>query len=201
MKTPNGLTEAETLSIINRVVNALAPNFIFGINTLEDIKQFGRMEAIKALNGNGYDPTRPLDKFLYSHLRNRYINFRRDKLSRNDVPCLKCPLQDLSLPSGCKQFTNKSNCELWIKWTKTNGAKRSLAKPSDLATNSDGEINVSCRSKSVTDDVAERELLQLIDTQLPAPMRSDWLKLKAGVKLSKERTNELHTIVKEIISG
>jgi hypothetical protein len=201
MKIPKGYTESEVLSIIDRVVNALAPNFLFGVYDLVDIKQEGRFEALKALEGGKYDPTRDLDKFLYAHVRNRYLNLIRDKFSRNDIPCNKCPFKDASLVSGCKEFSNKSNCELWFRWNKNNGAKRSLAKPGDLSTNDDGEVNVSCHGKSVIDNVEERELMRMIDVGLPADMRSDWLKLKAGVKLSRDRTQEIERVVKGIING
>jgi hypothetical protein len=201
MKIPKGYTEQQVVTIIDRVVNTLAPNFVFGTYDLADIKQHGRLKALEVLEEEKYDATRPLDKFLYTHIRNRYLNLIRDKLSRNDVPCNKCPFKDLSLSSGCREFNNKSNCELYFKWNKTNGAKRSLAKPSDLCRDDDGEVNVSCGSKSVSDDVSERELMRLIDVKLPTDMRGDWLKLKAGVKLSKDRTNEIHAAVKEIIGG
>ena len=201
MKIPKGYTEQEVLDIIDRVVNHLAPSFVFGAYDSVDIKQYGRLKALEAIESGKYEEGRPLDKFIYSHVRYRYINLKRDKYSRKESPCDKCPFKDAGSISGCKEFNNKSNCELWAKWSKTNSAKKSLAKPGDLAINEDGEVAVPCESRPVIEHVAEKELLQLIDKNLPASMRSDWLKLKAGVKLSKDRTNEIYMIVKGIVNG
>src|SRR3954453_8942961 len=88
MKLPDNITEADFLAAIEKVVGILASSFAFGYFEVEDIKQQARLFAIEAMKR--YDPSRPLDNFLYAHIKNRLINFRRDKFRRNDPPCLSC---------------------------------------------------------------------------------------------------------------
>ena len=200
MIVPKGYTEGEILEIIERVVNVLANKFTFGVYDLADIKQHGRLKALEAINSGKYKEGLPIDKFIYTHVRNRYMNLKRDKYSRNEPPCLKCPFRNLTLTSGCSEFNNKNNCELFAKWDKNNSAKKSLARPGDLTVNDDGEISIPS-NHNVSDDAAHAELMRLIDQKLPMNMRNDWLRLKAGVKLNKDRTNEIYETVREIIDG
>lgn len=200
MIVPKGYTEGEILEIIERVVNVLANKFTFGVYDLADIKQHGRLKALEAINSGKYKEGLPIDKFIYTHVRNRYMNLKRDKYSRNEPPCLKCPFRNLTLASGCSEFNNKNNCELFAKWDKNNSAKKSLARPGDLTVNDDGEISIPS-NHNVSDDAAHAELMRLIDQKLPMNMRNDWLRLRAGVKLNKDRTNEIYETVREIIDG
>jgi DNA-directed RNA polymerase specialized sigma subunit len=88
MNLPSNLTEAQILKAIESVVSKLARSFKFGYHTLNDMKQQGYLFAIDGMTR--YDPNRKLENFLYSHLKNRYINFIRDNYKRNDPTCKFC---------------------------------------------------------------------------------------------------------------
>src|SRR5437763_58309 len=88
MNFPHGLTEDVVLAAIDNAVNVLARSFRFGIYDVEDIKQEARIMGLEAVPR--WDRKRPLENFLYSHIRNRLINFKRNKFRRNDPPCPKC---------------------------------------------------------------------------------------------------------------
>ena len=81
MQIPKGMTEEQVVDVINGVVNILAYNFKFGYFDLDDMKQQGRMYAIEALPRFNPDVGN-LHNFLRSHIRNRFLNLHRDKLSR-----------------------------------------------------------------------------------------------------------------------
>src|SRR5947208_703774 len=88
MHLPPNKTEAQVVEAIEKAVGMLAPSFAFGIYDVEDIRQEARIFAIEALPR--YDGVRPLENFLYSHVKNRLINLRRDKFRRADAPCKAC---------------------------------------------------------------------------------------------------------------
>lgn len=76
MKIPDSLTESETLAIITKVINRIAPKYTFYGYTVDDIKQESYIICIKALDR--YDDKRPLENFLSKNLSNRLKNFVRD---------------------------------------------------------------------------------------------------------------------------
>ena len=93
MKIPKGMTEEQVLEAIENVVNSLARNFRFGYFDTEDMKQEGRVYAIEGITK--YNPkVGPLENFLRTHIRNRFINLRRNKLTRYQPPCVDCPFYD-----------------------------------------------------------------------------------------------------------
>ena len=129
------MTEEEIVQIINRVVAALAYNFKFGYYDYEDMKQEGFVFAIEALPR--YNPDiGPLENFLRSHVRNRFLNLQRDKLSRFQSPCSSCPFFDPNREvreNQCAAFEDKMECEKWGGWINRNAAKKNLAEPLDLS--------------------------------------------------------------------
>src|SRR5262245_57832295 len=125
MILPPGKTEAEVLAAIDKAVNTLAPTYVFGPYDIDDIKQEGRRHAIEVLAKGVYDPTRPLENFLYTHIKNRLINLKRDKLRRNDAPCRRCHDGD---PCGGPG----SYCATYREWLARNNAKANLMRPLDL---------------------------------------------------------------------
>lgn len=82
MKIPNSLTESETLAIITKVINRIAPKYTFYGYTVDDIKQESYIICIKALDR--YDDKRPLENFLSKNLSNRLKNFVRDNYFISD---------------------------------------------------------------------------------------------------------------------
>lgn len=81
------LSEARILACIDYVVDYLSPGFVFRPFDLEDVKQEGRAAALKAMPG--FDPhfkksgtlEEKLRAYLFTHIKRRLINFKRDEHS------------------------------------------------------------------------------------------------------------------------
>ena len=128
-KSPNKLSvdEDEFLKIVDIISKKLAYKFKFGYHDYEDMKQQISIFALEGLKN--YDHTRPLENFLWTHVRNRLFNYKRDNYQRPDKPCLSCPLYDKMCKqtmSGCLQYTDKNDCELYASWSSRNSAKKNL---------------------------------------------------------------------------
>lgn len=78
----NYCDENEFIEIVDRIAQRLARKFLFGYHTLEDMKQQCYVEALKGLEK--YDKSRPLENFLWIHIRNRLFNYKRDNYTRPD---------------------------------------------------------------------------------------------------------------------
>ncbi len=184
---PSGFTEHEVLTAIDRTVNILAPGFAFGFMDEDDIKQEGRLFAMEGLKH--YDASRSLDAFLYTHVKNRLINLKRDKFRRNDPPCRVC--HDTGRHPGSNQVCDKYNV-----WYKRNSAKASLCKPLTL-NQSDDDAVPSC--SSVVEDVSIREVLLRIDQELPVELRASYLQMKSGVSVPKALREKVESAVRHIL--
>jgi hypothetical protein len=192
MNLPHGKTEAEVLLAIEKAVNILAPSFVFGYFDLDDIKQQGRVYALQALAAGGYDPSRPLENFLYAHIRNRYINLRRDKLRRSDAPCLRCHAGD---PCG----EDGQTCRRYDDWLARNQAKANILRPLDIEHIADERERRARVASTVCEDAERDELLRRIDEQLPVELRSSYLQMRAGVSIPRARRLVVEAAVKEIL--
>lgn len=194
---PKGEAEAEAAlaATIYRVVDLLASRFRFGYYSVEDMRQQGCVFALEAIN-KGYDASRPLENFLYTHLRNRFINLKRDKYVRNEPPCRTCIFYDPQLrksENACAAFEDKSECKKLSDWKIRNAAKKSLMKPLDVSLSSDS----LCRVYPNNFDFDE--LKRFIDEHLPADLRTDYLRLCEGLTLPKVRRQKVREAVLEII--
>jgi DNA-directed RNA polymerase specialized sigma24 family protein len=190
---PPSVTEAQFLAAVEKIVNILSPSFAFGYFTVEDIKQQARMFAIEAMQR--YDPTRPLDNFLYAHVKNRLINFRRDKFRRNDPPCLNC---HSSLP-GDTAHENKQYCSAYLAWLKRNCAKQNLMSPLDISSICDEHEPTTRTESSVVEDIERRELLAIIDLKLPVELRGAYLQMQSGETVPKIKRLAVEKAVLEIV--
>jgi RNA polymerase sigma factor (sigma-70 family) len=188
---PEGYSEAEVISEIERIISILAPTFKFGYYDVDDIKQEARIEAWKALAR--YDPSRPLANFLYTHVRNRLINLKRDKYHRNDPPCKLCHEGRLhSVTEACGRYKD---------WCKRNTSKQNIMNPLDLLNISD-ENEKNTRSESgVLDDIVINELLRRIDEELPVELRSHYLQMRSGMNIPKARRREVEKAILEILNN
>ena len=86
------IDENELLNVIDIITKKLAYKFKFGYHDIEDMKQQISIFAIEGLKN--YDHKRPLENFLWTHVRNRLFNYKRDNYQRPDKPCYSCPLLD-----------------------------------------------------------------------------------------------------------
>lgn len=179
--------------MIERVARALAPGFVFGNFGVEDIEQEARRMGLDALHR--YDRSRPLDSFLFAHVRNRLINFKRDNYHRADPPCKVC---ERAWP-GPTAHEGGNYCEEFLAWKERNHAKQALARPLRL------EPGVMHRYFSepsrVSDQVETQELLEKIDQELPLELRADYLRMTDGVSLPAVRRERVRSCLTVILSG
>lgn len=194
MKIPPGMTEAVVLAAIEKAVALLSPSFVFGYYDIDDIRQHGRLEALKVLEKESYDPSRPLENFLYTHVRNRYINLRRDKLRRNDPPCRRCHDGD---PCGGAGVL----CERYSGWLRRNMDKANIMRPLDLNHAAD-ERDPRGRHRQGPDGEAEvAELVRRVRERLPADLQSTFLQMRDGAAVPKARRQVVEAAVKDILGG
>jgi hypothetical protein len=195
------MTEEEVLGVIDRVVNILAFNFKFGYFDLDDMKQQGRMYAIEAMPR--YNPDMGnLHNFLRSHIRNRFLNLHRDKLSRHQPPCQGCPFYDPNCQQSknkCTAFSDKLECDKYAGWEKRNGAKRSLVEPLDISGIRDEKEKNMRNNIDIPEIVTKSELMDIIDNNLPVTMRADFKKMMEDVSVSKQRRDKVILKIKEIV--
>ena len=198
MDIPNGMTEAEVIQIIEKVVHRLAYKFKFGYHDIDDMKQQGRLEAIKALDSGKYDNSRPLENFLWTHVHNRLFNFKRDNYARPDTPCDDCSHTN---DSGCTKYITVDDCPLHRNWLMRNFTKRNLMQPLAMS-KVDDEHEISMKAQDdIVGSLIHQEIVDLIETHLPIVLRRDWLLCKKSVKISKPRRNKLQEAIITILEG
>lgn len=193
MKLPDSVTEQQVLDAIENAVKILAPSFTFGIYDIEDVKQEARGFGLEAMAR--YDTDRPLDNFLYSHIRNRLINLKRDKYRRNDPPCLVCHHAEGSRtdhPSG--EF-----CPKYLSWKRRNEAKANLQRPLDLEQVADHRQAHSAPGTDAVECAGLNEMLGLIDQHLPVDLRATYLQMRSGKSVPKSRRRAVEEAVKVIL--
>jgi DNA-directed RNA polymerase specialized sigma subunit len=76
MIIPSGMNAEQVIRQINKVVNRIAPKYVFYGYEVDDLKQESFIICMEALPR--YDSARPLENFLSVHLSNRLKNFVRD---------------------------------------------------------------------------------------------------------------------------
>lgn len=190
MKIPEGYTEAEVLDIINRISSRLANKFKFGYHDTSDMKQQASLYAWQGLEK--YDGIRPLENFLWIHVRNRLYNFKRNNYARPDKPCLNCPLSAY-IDGKCTAFSNEMDCEFYSKWFERNEVKKSLMSTKEHADLTPNE------SLPIEDQVLSQEIYRLVDNNIPAHMREDWLRFTHKLKLSKNKRDKLLETITQIL--
>ena len=169
------MTEQEVLAVIEKIANRYCHKFKFGYFTAEDIKQEAFIIAVDALDR--YDETRPLENFLSSHVKNRLINFIRDNY--------------------CRQQKEDAD----IKWELRNNAKKFLMEPLDISNIRDEQEKNMRNENDFIEDIFTREMFDLIDSELPVDLRSDYLRIKDGVYVPKPRRQQIYDEISKIING
>lgn len=193
---PNNVSESDFLIAIDNVAKKLAHKFKFGYHSFEDMKQQAIIFGLECLEK--YDSNRPLENFLWTHVRNRLFNYKRDNYQRPDKPCLKCPENDPTFScsnNGCKAFSNKTDCELYKLWEKRNNNKKNLMSPQNI-----DDINLSSNISSICSTIENKEILDIIDKHIPPADRSLYIKFKHGQKISSIELNKLKETILNILS-
>lgn len=188
MKLPPGLTEAEVLAALDRVLAMLAPSFVFGYYDIEDVEQFGRLEGLKLLAKGKYDGSRPLDAYLYTHIFRRLLNLQRKLKWRSEPSCPQCASGTTYCGDG------HGPCDAHEAWVRRNTTKSALTSPVSLDSDHDGRDRAD-----VMGEIERRETEATIDAKLPAALRSDYLRLKAGVTVPARRKAAVLEAVREAL--
>jgi DNA-directed RNA polymerase specialized sigma24 family protein len=191
-----GITEEDFIVVTKKITQKLSYKFKFGYHDIDDMRQQATIFALEALER--YDKSRPLENFLWTHVRNRLFNYKRDNYQRPDKPCLSCPLYDPKLQcsiNGCKEYSNKSDCELYRQWEERNTRKKNLVQMS-------GQINEETveDNKDLLDNISNQEIMELLDTKLSYQYREIYLKIKNGEKVLSVDINKLKKEIFRILN-
>lgn len=194
-KIQQTISEQELLDTIDIISKKLAYKFKFGYHDIEDMKQQISIFALEGLKN--YDYQRPLENFLWTHVRNRLFNYKRDNYQRPDKPCNSCPLNDPKFKnslSGCQQYLDKLDCEMYNSWYSRNISKKNL-----MHLNTIEELKEYLPHKNNSDNISNNEILDIIEQKLNGEYRQIYLRLKNGSKVSKNDTSKLIEKIREIL--
>lgn len=181
----NKVTEEQFLQVLENISKRLVYKFKFGYHDIDDMKQQAAIFALEGLEK--YDHKRPLENFLWTHVRNRLFNYKRNNYQRPDKPCLNCPLYDPKCKvssSQCSKYENKDECDLYKSWLKRNTNKKNIMKPGYI----DYDIT---NSLNLINDVANSEIINFLDQNIHTEYREIYLRLKHGEKITKQKLNKL----------
>lgn len=196
-KTSNKVSEEEFLRVLDNISKRLAHKFRFAYHEIEDMKQQAAIFAIEGLEK--YDNKRPLENFLWTHVRNRLFNYKRNNYQRPDKPCLTCPFFDKKMSqntSQCTKFSNKNDCNLYAAWSKRNETKKNIVQPSHIE-----DDHCFQSSDNLGLSIQNQEFIKFLDTNIHTEYRENYLKLKHGVKIPKQQLNKLKKHIIELMEA
>lgn len=184
---PHNVSQEEFLKVLDNISNRLSHKFRFAYHDIEDMKQQAAIFAIEGLEK--YDTSRPLENFLWTHVRNRLFNYKRNNYQRPDKPCLTCPLYDKNYKMSlnqCSKYTDKNECDLYKAWSNRNDAKKNIIQPTHI----EEDIHPT-KSKDLSTLVQNQEIIKFLDTYIISDHRESYLKLKHGQKIPKQQLEKL----------
>lgn len=199
-KTKLTVDENEFLKVIDIITKKLAYKFKFGYHDFDDMKQQISIFALEGLKN--YDHKRPLENFLWTHVRNRLFNYKRDNYQRPNKPCLTCPLYDphcRKSSSACEQYEDKQDCNMYSAWLERNNTKKNLMHLTTIDEIKDYDNSFSSNEDLLIKDIETSEIINLLDTHLNGEHRILYLKVKSGDKLNKGDMLKLSIKLKEIM--
>jgi hypothetical protein len=195
ISTNNEVTESEFLTVLDNISKRLVHKFKFGYHDIDDMKQQAAIFALEGLEK--YDHSRPLENFLWTHVRNRLFNYKRNNYQRPDKPCLNCPLYDPDYKTSinqCSKYNNKQNCELYASWSNRNENKKNIMKP--------GYIDYDIPHKGSLDLLVQNnEMISFLDENIHADYREHYLRLKHGERVTKNKVLKLQKHIQELMQG
>ena len=201
VEIPAGYTEEEVVAILTKISTRLAAKFRFGYHAIEDIKQQAILEGLKGLAK--YDGIRPLENFLWIHIRNRLFNYKRDNYERIDKPCERCPIAMYDKSKKlCMAHPEEEleNCKWYYSWIMRNLAKRNLVDAIDFDNVDDeGESSMSSYT-DFAEDIDKKVIFELLDEHMPMEYYEDYRRYKYGTRLSKVRKDNVKGIIVEILT-
>lgn len=194
------MSEQEFLQVLDNITKRLASKFRFGYHDIEDMKQQAAIFAIEGLKN--YDNNRPLENFLWTHVRNRLFNYKRNNYQRPDKPCLSCPLYDPQFRMSnnqCTKFVNKNECELFAIWDKRNSSKKNIMVPQNIENINEQNTH---KNNDPADFIQNQEVIDYLDEHIVKPeYREIYLKLKNGSKIGATVLNKLKKHIKTLLEN
>jgi len=169
----------DLVPIIDKIANRFASTYKFGYHELEDMKQQAWQIALEGLEG--YDGTRSLENYLWTHVRNRLYNFKRDNYFRPEKPCDKCPL---FRNEKCTKFKDPLECDLYSRWEKRTEKRKSLMASVEY-NDSDNQ------QEEIEQYLDKKHLFETIDYNMPVELREYWIRLVHGLKLNKNKREQV----------
>jgi len=154
------------------------------------MKQQAALFAWQGLDN--YDDVRPLENFLWVHVRNRLYNFKRNNYARPDKPCDNCPL-NAYVNHECTAFANMMDCEYYAKWFERNQVKKNLMSTKEHDDYFDRD------DIPIEDKILSKEIYELINSNMPITMREDWIRYINKVKLPKSKRELLFEKILDIL--
>jgi hypothetical protein len=192
------MTEEEVIQIIQKIANKLSYKFTFGPYTREDIRQEAFIIGMDGLKG--HDGIRPLENFLWRHIRNRLCNFKRDNFIRHTKPCYQCPLNAYVQSTGtCTAFEDTMQCTPYAAWFKKTSAKRNIINPIGISCVSDERENNMRQNSDVNSATFYKQVVDIIDKNVDMSLRQYWLKTKSGAKVPKQFRDKLKQNITAIL--
>lgn len=188
MKIPKNHSEQEVLDVIDNIANRLCYKFKFGYHSPEDMKQQARLFAWEGLEK--YDNKRPLENFLWTHVRNRLYNFKRNNYSRLEKPCDTC---EFYINKKCTAFVDQEECNLYKGWLDRNNAKKNLMHSISV------EFDQKETTTSSVGTLFAKEVVELLDAELHVRFREDWIRLLNNLRLNKIRKDRILEEIKSIL--
>lgn len=192
------IKEEDFLQALDNISKKLIYKFKFGYHEIEDMKQQAAIFALEGLEN--YDASRPLENFLWTHVRNRLFNFKRDNYCRPDNVCVTCKFFDPKYKKSknqCSKFTDKKDCSIYSEWQDRNTTKKNIMQPVDID-------NVEHKHHSVNyvvDILSNNEIINIIENNIHSKYRETYLKLKGGGKILKQDLLQLQEHIKTILES
>jgi len=190
------VSEEEFLRVLDVITRKLIHKFRFGYHSTEDMKQQASIFALEGLDK--YDHKRPLENFLWTHVRNRLFNFKRNNYQRPDIPCVGCKFYDKHMKkstNGCLEFSNKLDCEIYKNWYSRNENKKNIMQPSYI--DNDQDFFYKGNNDSW---IANKEIVEFLDKNISSDFREYYLKLKHGVKINKDKMEKLKAHISNLLA-
>jgi len=198
---PQGMAEAEVLSVIEQVIPvAVSKISVPGLDR-EDLLQEARIMALEALErydpqpGADGRPTRPLERFLFVHVRNRTLNLRRSRFVRADPPCVQC-----HHAQPCRE--DGQVCEAYARWKSIQDRKLKVRCPQAIDRVDDEHEKNTRYASDVVENAELKEMLAKIDQHLDIELRATYLQMRAGKgNIPKAKRQAVEAAVREILGN
>lgn len=167
------LNEKEIIAIIQKVCNKMVSKYKFGYYDVDDMRQEAFIIGWLVLPK--FNGTAPLENFLSVHIRRRLLNFHRDHYYRSDIK------DDMS-----KRSIN-------------NIAKKNLIDTISIDNVQDENEDNMFYYIEFINDIECAEVLKLIDIHLDINLRTDYLRMKDGITISKVKKDKIYEAINVIL--